>query len=70
MHRGENIDGKQISISNPPLHKRWVLERYGPAISLPFTNPDEFISRHEAPPLRERFFHFASEFVARLKAKG
>jgi len=70
IHRGENIDGKQISISNPPLHKRWVPEGYGPAISFPFTNPDEFISRHEAPPLREKFFHFSSEFVARLKVKA
>lgn len=70
VHSGPNIDGKQISISSPPLHKRWVPDGYGPTISLPFTHPDEFISRYEKRPLRERFFHFSPESIARLKVKA
>ncbi|KAL7240608.1 hypothetical protein ACSBR2_006298 [Camellia fascicularis] len=52
------------SISRPP-----VLNRYGPVLNLPFTHHDQFISRYEAPPLRERFFHLSSESIAKLKAK-
>ena len=39
-------------------------------VSLPYTHPDEFISRFEAPQLRERFFHFSVESIAKLKAKA
>lgn len=69
IHRSTN-DGKQISISNPPIHKRWSPEGHGPTLHLPFTHADEFISGYEAPPLRERIFHFTSESIASLKAKA
>uniref|UniRef100_A0A7C9ANV3 Shikimate O-hydroxycinnamoyltransferase n=1 Tax=Opuntia streptacantha TaxID=393608 RepID=A0A7C9ANV3_OPUST len=71
IHRRANIEGKQISISIPPLHQRWVPEGYGAPVSLPFTHPDEFIRRYEPPfTLRARFFHFTSESIARLKVKA
>ncbi|KAJ8438960.1 hypothetical protein Cgig2_018871 [Carnegiea gigantea] len=70
VHLGPNIDGKQISISSPPLHKRWVPHGHGPTICLLFTHLNEFISRYEKHPLRERFFHFSSESIARLKVKA
>ncbi|KAF5468232.1 hypothetical protein F2P56_012400 [Juglans regia] len=59
-----------ISISRPPIHKRWFPDGYGPIINLPFTHQDEFISRYQAPELRERIFHFSSESIAKLKAKA
>lgn len=59
-----------ISISRPPILKRWFPDGIGPMISLPFTHPDQFISRFEAPELRERMFHFSAESIARLKAKA
>ncbi|BFG18360.1 hypothetical protein CerSpe_046340 [Prunus speciosa] len=39
----------------PPVLKCWFPEGHGPIISLPFTHPDEFIDRFEAPELRESF---------------
>ncbi|XP_048436527.1 uncharacterized acetyltransferase At3g50280-like [Pyrus x bretschneideri] len=57
-------------ISSPPVLKRWFPDGHGPIISLPYTNPDEFIGRFEAPELRERMFHFSSESIAKLKAKA
>ncbi|KAB1220192.1 hypothetical protein CJ030_MR3G017016 [Morella rubra] len=63
-------DGNNISITRPPILKRWFPEGYGPIINLPFTHQDEFISRFEASKLRERMFHFSSEFIAKLKAKA
>lgn len=63
-------DGNNLSISRPPVNKRWFPGSCGPIINLPFNHPDEFISRHEAPILRERFFHFSSEALAKLKAKA
>lgn len=59
-----------ISLSRPPILKRWFPDGYGPIINLPFTHHDEFISRFEAPVLRERIFHFSSESIAKLKAKA
>ncbi|CAL5399407.1 unnamed protein product [Camellia sinensis] len=56
---------KQFFHFRPP-----VLNRYGPVLNLPFTHHDQFISRYEAPPLRERFFHLSSESIAKLKAKA
>ncbi|PRQ27732.1 putative shikimate O-hydroxycinnamoyltransferase [Rosa chinensis] len=55
-------------ISNPPVLDRWFPEGHGPIISLPFTDPSEFIDRVEAPKLRERMFHFSAESLAKLKA--
>ncbi|CAB4296888.1 unnamed protein product [Prunus armeniaca] len=58
------------NISRPPVLKRWLPEGHDPIISLPYTHPDEFIGRFEAPKLRERMFHFSSEALAKLKAKA
>ncbi|KAG7941422.1 hypothetical protein I3843_16G042400 [Carya illinoinensis] len=63
-------DGNNVSLSRPPIHKRWFPDGYGPIINLPFTHPDEFTSRYEAPELRERMFHFSSESIAKLKARA
>ncbi|KAL2346417.1 hypothetical protein Fmac_000417 [Flemingia macrophylla] len=57
-------------ISHPPIHKRWFPEGCDPLINLPFKHHDEFISRFEAPSLRERIFHFSAESIAKLKAKA
>ncbi|KAG7941423.1 hypothetical protein I3843_16G042500 [Carya illinoinensis] len=61
-------NGNNVSLSRPPIHKRWFPDGYGPIINLPFTHPDEFTSSYEAPELRERMFHFSSESIAKLKA--
>ncbi|XP_038898879.1 uncharacterized acetyltransferase At3g50280-like [Benincasa hispida] len=58
------------SISRPPVLERWFPDGYGPIIDLPFTHPDQFISRYEAPQLRERVFYFSAESIAKLKAKA
>ncbi|KAL5559065.1 hypothetical protein UlMin_035276 [Ulmus minor] len=62
--------GSTTSISRPPVLKRWFPNGHGPIINLPFTNSDEFVSRFEAPPLRERMFHFSAEAIAKIKAKA
>ncbi|XP_065616371.1 uncharacterized acetyltransferase At3g50280 [Quercus suber] len=62
--------GNNISITRPPIHKQWFPDGVNPIINLPFTHQDEFISRFEAPKLRERMFHFSSESIAKLKAKA
>ncbi|KAK7410046.1 hypothetical protein VNO78_00525 [Psophocarpus tetragonolobus] len=59
-----------VPISHPPIHNRWFPEGYGPVINLPFKHHDEFISRYEAPLVRERIFHFSAESIAKLKAKA
>ena len=65
-----NAQEKNTSISRPPILKRWFPDGCGPVVSLPFTHHDQFISRFEAPILRERIFHFSSESIAKLKAKA
>ncbi|KAJ7966595.1 HXXXD-type acyl-transferase family protein [Quillaja saponaria] len=60
----------QISISGRPIHKRWFPDGYGPIINLPFKHHNEFITRYEAPELRERIFHFTAESISKLKAKA
>ncbi|KAI3686807.1 hypothetical protein L1987_80496 [Smallanthus sonchifolius] len=58
-------------ISRPPIFKRWVLEGSDPITSLPFTHQDQFIARSEKPQLiKERFFHFSTAAVSKLKAKA
>ena len=59
--------GNNISITRPPIHKRWFPDGVNPIINLSFPHQDEFISRFEAPKLRARMFHFSSES---LKAKA
>ncbi|KAL5777723.1 hypothetical protein ACOSP7_010649 [Xanthoceras sorbifolium] len=58
------------SISHPPIVKRWFPDGHDPIINLPFTHQDEFLSRHEAPQLLERYFHFTTESIAKLKARA
>ncbi|XP_021768221.1 uncharacterized acetyltransferase At3g50280-like [Chenopodium quinoa] len=67
IHRA---NGKQLVVSRLPNHKRWFPDGHGPAIPLPFTHPNEFVSRYEVGQLRERFFHFSRDSIARLKAKA
>ena len=62
--------GNITPISRPPIFKRWFPEGYGPKINLPYSHPDEFIGRYEAPELRERVFHFSTEAIAKLKVKA
>ncbi|XP_022135537.1 uncharacterized acetyltransferase At3g50280-like [Momordica charantia] len=60
-----------VPISRPPILKQWFPEGYGPILNLPFTHPDQFISRFVAPQqLRERAFHFSKESIAKLKARA
>ncbi|KAL5074738.1 hypothetical protein RYX36_013722 [Vicia faba] len=59
-----------LSILYQPIHNRWSPEGYGPIINLPFKHHDEFIHTYEAPILKERFFHFSAESIAKLKAKA
>ncbi|KAL6215473.1 hypothetical protein ACLB2K_014903 [Fragaria x ananassa] len=75
--RAHNLKEPKIFISlyvracsRPPVSERWFPEGLGPVFSLPFTNPDKFIERFEAPELRERIFHFSSESIAKLKSKA
>ncbi|XP_022982238.1 uncharacterized acetyltransferase At3g50280-like [Cucurbita maxima] len=64
-------DGDDIvSISRPPIRKRWFPDGHGPIINLPFTHSDQFKIRFKAPELRERIFHFTKESIAALKAKA
>ena len=65
------LQGKNnISLSRPPVLNRLFPDGYGPIINLPFTHHDQFISRFEAPLLKERIFHFSSESIAKLKARA
>ncbi|XP_043707889.1 uncharacterized acetyltransferase At3g50280-like [Telopea speciosissima] len=71
MVKGKHVD----NISCPPVLTRWFLDdengHVDPIINLPFSHHDEFIDRYEPPVLlRERFFHFSPESIARLKAKA
>lgn len=67
------LAGKDIStipISRPPIHKHWFPHGYGPIISLPYTDPTQFISRFNAPLLREKIFHFSAASLAKLKKRA
>lgn len=61
---------EQLPLSRMPVHEGWFPEGYDPPSRLPFSQPDEFVSRYEPPQLKERFFHFSSGSMARLKAKA
>ncbi|XP_047161180.1 uncharacterized acetyltransferase At3g50280-like [Vigna umbellata] len=62
---------ENVPISRQPIHNRWFPNNCRPPISLPFKHHDEFIERSEKPLLlRERFFHFSAESIAKLKAKA
>ncbi|KAG5018378.1 hypothetical protein AAZX31_06G038600 [Glycine max] len=59
-----------LPISHRPIHSRWFPNDCAPPINLPFKHHDEFISRFEAPLMRERVFQFSAESIAKLKAKA
>ncbi|KAK9698960.1 hypothetical protein RND81_08G143800 [Saponaria officinalis] len=63
-------NGDQLSSASLPTHKRWFPDGHDPVIRLPYTHPNEFIFRYEAPPLKERFFHFSSRCIATLKSRA
>nr|GEV04823.1 uncharacterized acetyltransferase At3g50280-like [Tanacetum cinerariifolium] len=58
------------TISRPPIFKKWVLDGSDPIINLPYTHEEQFIKRSEHSHVRERFFHFSSSLVAKLKARA
>ncbi|KVH99493.1 uncharacterized acetyltransferase At3g50280-like [Cynara cardunculus var. scolymus] len=65
----ENFRSKdRASISHPPVHRRW--DESDPIINLPYTHHDQFIERFEPPPFKERFYHFSSPSVSKLKSKA
>ncbi|KAK9080213.1 hypothetical protein SSX86_001889 [Deinandra increscens subsp. villosa] len=68
IHRSEGKNDDVIS--RPPIFKRWVHEGSHPIATIPFTHPDQFIERPEKPQVKERFFHFSSTAVSKLKAKA
>ncbi|XP_076931986.1 putative acetyltransferase At3g50280 [Bidens hawaiensis] len=57
-------------ISRPPSFKRWILEGCDHIPNLPFTHQDQFIQRSENPRYKERFFHFSSAAISKLKSKA
>ncbi|GAV61302.1 Transferase domain-containing protein [Cephalotus follicularis] len=59
-----------LSISYPPIIQRWFLDGHGPMINLPLKHQEEFMNRYEAPPLKERVFHFSLESIAKVKVKA
>ncbi|KAL2901292.1 hypothetical protein RDABS01_026374 [Bienertia sinuspersici] len=69
IHMAIRCMEKAIVPSHMPMHKRWFPEGHDSPILLPFTQLDDFISRHEQPQLRVRIFQFSYESIARLKAK-
>ncbi|XP_042493437.1 uncharacterized acetyltransferase At3g50280-like [Macadamia integrifolia] len=62
---------KHNQISHPPVLTRWFLDGHSPVINLPYSHHNEFIDRFQPPvELRDRFFHFSPQSIARLKAKA
>ncbi|XP_016487443.1 putative acetyltransferase At3g50280 [Nicotiana tabacum] len=70
-NNGQKKQNIPISISkSPPIHNHWFPKGHGPIINLPYTHHNQFTSRHEAPNMRERFFHFSAVSLKKLKAKA
>jgi len=65
--QGQEYD---VPILRQPIHNRYFPNGCSPPINLPFKHHDKFISRFEAPLMRERIFHFSAESLAKLKAKA
>ncbi|PKA64441.1 putative acetyltransferase [Apostasia shenzhenica] len=65
-----DLTGIGVKLSRPPVHERWFIEGENPPITLPFSDPSQFVERFSPPPLRERFFHFSSDTLAALKARA
>ena len=57
-------------ISRVPLYKMFAPDGYGPIFKLPYLEPEEFVTRYDPGPIRDRIFHFSPESIARLKAKA
>ncbi|KAK8964967.1 hypothetical protein KSP40_PGU005680 [Platanthera guangdongensis] len=57
-------------IARMPVHDRWFIEGESPPVKLPFSKPSQFVVRFSPPLFRERFFHFSSHSVAKLKARA
>ncbi|KAI3504854.1 hypothetical protein L1887_26603 [Cichorium endivia] len=57
-------------ISRSPVFKRSALEGCDQIINLPYTHQNQFMERFQSPQFKERFFHFCSASVSRLKAKA
>ncbi|XP_058095637.1 uncharacterized acetyltransferase At3g50280-like [Magnolia sinica] len=65
------LESDHVEITRPPVIARdFIHDVEKSPVRLHFSHPDEFIDRFSLPPLRERFFHFAAESIARLKAKA
>ncbi|KAL9231175.1 hypothetical protein vseg_006432 [Gypsophila vaccaria] len=64
-----NSGNSSISI-NLPVHNRWFSDGYGPVVTLPYTNPSEFITTHEETNNIEKIFHFSAASVAKLRAQA
>ncbi|KAI0530521.1 hypothetical protein KFK09_000065 [Dendrobium nobile] len=58
------------SLSLPPVHDRWFIDGENPPIHLPFSDSSQYIERFSPPVLRQRFFHFSTESIAKLKEKA
>ncbi|KAM3237368.1 putative acetyltransferase [Capsicum chacoense] len=70
VFKANNGQKQLIPISKTPNFNHWFPEGHGPIINLPYTHHDQFTSRREYPKMRERFFHFSSESLKKLKAKA
>lgn len=70
LNSWSEIFNEKTPISRPPILNRFIPDGHGPILSLPYTQHDQFLSRHEAPPLRERIFHLSSNSISKLKQKA
>ncbi|KAH9610417.1 hypothetical protein KSS87_020155 [Heliosperma pusillum] len=62
---------KQDQTPGPLLNEKYrFLNGCGPKISLPFMHPGEIVSQYQAPQLKQRFFHFPSSLIMRLKSEA
>ncbi|CAJ1973408.1 unnamed protein product [Sphenostylis stenocarpa] len=70
FHAQPQANEYEVPVLHQPVHNRWFPNDCSPPINLPFKHHHEFISRFEAPLLRERFFHFSADSIAKLKARA
>ncbi|KAL1196778.1 putative acetyltransferase [Cardamine amara subsp. amara] len=62
----DNNNNSLFCLKNPPIFRQVS----GPTYSLPFSKPDDSMSRLEHPVLKQRMFHFSSETVRLLKSRA
>ncbi|KAJ8446724.1 hypothetical protein Cgig2_002886 [Carnegiea gigantea] len=53
-----------------PILKPFFPDVHGPTLKLRYLDPEEFVTRLDPGPLRERIFHFSQASMAALKAKA